>query len=148
MIDETLKASHENTKNFDAEDVTKRGQLRTERLEWTEQLTKMADLDAEMKRNMADLKQRLTTFSDEIEKMVDEARNTEPPKPEPKGKKGKKAKPKKKKKGKISKPTADVSLSALDVPKLTEQCITVEKSVPSWRYAKKTDECNLGIFTI
>jgi len=77
MIDETLRASHENTKNYDAEDVTKRGQLRAERLEWTAQLTKMADLDEEMKRNMADLKQRLTTFSDEIETMVDEARNTE-----------------------------------------------------------------------
>jgi len=148
MIDETLKASHENTKNYDSEDVTKRGQLRTERLEWAEQLSTMADLDEELMRNMADLKQRLTTFSDEIEKMVDEARNTEPPKPPPKGKKSKKAKPKKKKKGKISKPATDVSLSALDVPKLTEQCITVEKTVPAWRYAKKTDKCNLGIFTI
>merc|ERR1712013_66302 len=57
-------------------------------------------------------------------------------------------KPKKKKKGKSAKPTTDVSLSALDVPKLTEQCMAVEKSVPAWRYAKKTDECNLGIFTI
>merc|ERR1719153_1658274 len=139
MIDETLKASHENTVRCDSQDVAKRGELMSERHEWREQLAAMDALDEEMKRNMADLKQRLTAFNGEIDKMVEETRNTEPPKAAAKGKKAKKAKPKK---SKISKPTTDVSLPQ-DVPKLTEQCMLVEKAVPAWRYANHPDECNL-----